>query len=168
MLEWRRHNQNQLDIPHYTGMLKFIDLWAQASETVLHDDQRYLYQPAPSKVRQTYMASDNNCMECGTHKHPLYMCRKFRTLPYEQHAAIVRGKQLCYNCLKSRHIRLQCLSEHKCQQCRKPHHSLLNQYSDFTKAVGVDKGDQGKGKANTIAHYFGDWFPDPTIPFNAS
>ena len=34
MFEWQRHTQEISEVPHYTGILEFIDLRARASETV--------------------------------------------------------------------------------------------------------------------------------------
>ena len=39
---------------------------------------------------------------------------------------LAREHQFCFNCLQSGHFAPQCTSKHNCQECRKPHHTLLH------------------------------------------
>ena len=115
MFEWQRHSQHQEDLPHFSEILKFIDLRAKSSESTVNQSQKRSSQPMLSKTgaqaRPVYVASiGTSCMICKMGKHPLYMCRKFQSLPCEQRMATVRVKQLCHNCLKSGHFKLQCPS----------------------------------------------------------
>ena len=69
---------------------------------------------------------DLSCILCGVGKHPLYRCKKFKSLSPGQHRDLVRRHLLCYNCLQSSHFMPQCASKQKCQKCRKSHHTLLH------------------------------------------
>ena len=128
-------------MPHYAEILEFIDLRARASETVLHEFPKRHLQPVHSKpstqVRTAYVASvDTACISCGVGKHPLYVCRKFKSMSVEKRMNLVIKHQLCFNCLHSGHFTQQCSSDRKCRECRKSNHTLL--HSQFERE-GVAK-----------------------------
>ena len=131
MFEWQKHTQESSDVPHYSKMLEFIDLRARASEAILHEGPKCHAQPVPKKgsalISTSYVANvDTACLSCGVGKHPLYVCRKFKSVSPEQRMNLVRKHQLCFNCLQSGHFAPQCTSKHKCQECQRPHHTLLH------------------------------------------
>ena len=119
----------------------FINLRARASEMVLREFPERRSQPVHSKsstqVGTAYVASvDTACVSCGVGRHPLYVCRKFKSLSAEKRMNLVRTHQLCFNCLHSGHFTQQCSSNRKCRECRKSHHTLL--HSQFERE-GVAK-----------------------------
>ena len=91
---------------------------------------------APRSGRLMWRAIDTACISCGVGKHPLYVCRKFKSMSAEKRMNLVRKHQLCFNCLHSGHFTQQCSSDRKCRECRKPHHTLL--HSQFERE-GVAK-----------------------------
>ena len=119
-------------MPHYAEILEFIDLRVRASKIVFRECPKCHHsQPIPSKnsmpIETIYVANvDTACMSCGVGKHPLYVCRKFGFLLPEQRMDLIRKLQLCNNCLQSNHYRQQCASNRMCQECHKPHHTLLH------------------------------------------
>ena len=130
MFESQRHTQENLDVPHYAEILKFIDLRARASETaVCKPPNRHLQLASKSNtpIRTTYVANAvTACMSCSVGKHPLYVCREFRSASSVQLMNLVREHQFCFNCLKPGHFAPQCASDRKRQKCRKPHHTFLH------------------------------------------
>ena len=146
MFEWQRHTQENSDVPHYAEILDFIDLRARASETVLRELPKRHSQPVHSKsctqVRTAYVASvDTACVSCGVGKHPLYVCRKFKSVSPEKRMDLVRRHQLCFNCLQSGHFTQRCTSDQKCRECHRPHHTLLHsqfQRDGVAKTAGPD------------------------------
>ena len=74
-----------------------------------------------------YLANaGNSCAICNGPTHTLYVCKKFRSLSHDQRIAAVKSNQLCFNCLKLGHHKLQCPVLHRCQVCQRPHHTLLH------------------------------------------
>ena len=86
-----------------------------------------MHSKASTQVRTAYVASvDTACISYCVGKHPLCVCRKFKTVSAEQRMNLVRKHQLCLNCLQSGHFTQQCTSDQKCRECLKPHHMLLH------------------------------------------
>ena len=134
MFEWQRHSQNSVDVPHYSKLLEFLNLRAQASETHLphhkgsprsgnpHDRTGHLLSKAVSAFASNTDPSPN-CILCRTSKHPLYACMALKSLPRERMLSTLKDNSLC---LKPGHFVHDCKSLHHCRKCQKPHHSLLH------------------------------------------
>ena len=79
MFEWQRHSQESTDVPHFTRLLEFLNLRAQASETCASSHKSSHKagnrHPNPPKPVASFAAntsdSSNNCVLCTTTKHPL-------------------------------------------------------------------------------------------------
>ena len=162
MFEWQRHTQENLDVPHYADILEFIDLLARASKAVFRESPKGHSQPQPSKsstqIRTSYVVNvDTACISCGVWKHPLYVCRKFRSVSLEKRMNLVRKHQLCFNCLQSGHFTQQCTSDQKCRECHKPHHTLLHvqfERESVAKSVGREarKSLSAKTEDSSASH----------------
>ena len=90
-------------------------------------------KPTTSFVANTSEKSNSNSVLCKTENHPLYICSKFKTLSHGQMVSILRGNDMCLNCLKPGHFVRQCKSLYRCRKCQKPHHTLLH-----TETTGTD------------------------------
>ena len=97
MFEWQKASQNSTDMPHYTKLLEFLNLRAQASETCSTESKKHpRYEPTRKPVTSlTASATDavTNCYLCKTQKHPLYIFPQFKSLPHERMLATVRFQQ---------------------------------------------------------------------------
>lgn len=149
MFEWQGNTQENLDVPHYTEILKFIDLQARASEMVVCEPPKCHTQStskSDTPIRTTYVVNAvTACMSCGVGKHPLYVCKKFKSVSTEQRMKLVREHQPCFNCLKCGHFLPQSASNPKCQKCHhKPHRKLL--HSSFECNGVVKRADQDAKK----------------------
>ena len=138
MFEWQKHSQDTTDVPHYTKLLEFINLRAQASEATVSghkgpqrsESQYTKRNPPSSKPVESFTASaadsTTNCVLCKTDKHPLYACMRFKSLPHDKMMSTLKTNGLCVNCLRPDHFVKQCKSLHRCRRCQKPHHTLLH------------------------------------------
>ena len=137
MFEWQRHSQESAGLPHFSKILEFLDLRAQASETSVSSHKgsprsgnpdRRGHQPSKPVTAFTANATDSppNYIVCGTREHPLYACTIFKSLSHEKMLSTLRDNNYCLNCLKPGHFVRQCKSLHRCHKCQKPHHSLLH------------------------------------------
>ena len=121
VFEWQKASQDSSTVPHYSVFLEFINLRAQASETISKSRLN------PHKVTSfVTTAAENACSVCKSFSHPLYSCAKFKLLPHEQMMMVVKNQGLCMNCLKPGHYSRHCTSVQKCRRCQKPHHTLLH------------------------------------------
>ena len=132
MFEWQRSSQERSEVPHYSELLKFIDVRAQASEAkapivpVKHFVKQEHKKPA-SPVKPVHVATPSElCIACKTTKHPLHHCSTFRALPHNDMVSLLKANNLCLNCFKSGHFVRQCPSLHRCRRCQGPHHTLLH------------------------------------------
>ena len=92
MFEWQSHSQESLRVPHFSALLDFICSRAQASESLTPDFSRKHHpnhdnkkRPQTSRPVTMFVTTVSTaCIACGTVRHALYTCPKFRSLPHEQ------------------------------------------------------------------------------------
>ena len=150
MFEWQKHSQESSAVPHFTTLLEFINLRAQASESVtpdLHKKRSFQASPTlrgftPRPVTKLMAAVDETCMVCKSGKHPLYGCHKFKSLPHHRMVSTLKSNGLCLNCLKPGHFVRECTSTNRCRKCQRPHHTLLHlevqpEHHESTEAAPV-------------------------------
>ena len=116
--------------PSISGVVDFVNLRAQASETSVPDPGKKhgTKFPRPSfKFVSSYAANVcvSQCIACRE-KHPLYACLKFKGFSPEQRLSMTRDHHLCMNCLSGDHSTKNCSSNYRCKRCQKPHHTLLH------------------------------------------
>ena len=81
MFEWQKHSQDTNDVPHYSTLLEFLNLRAQASESLISDSSkkpRYEVHMGkrsgtPSKAIASFTGAvdtASGCLLCETEKHP--------------------------------------------------------------------------------------------------
>ena len=166
MFEWQKHSQEQTDVPHYQDLLEFINLRAQASETLPSEQNRRFSRGDhnPTKKGMGIMVSkhvtsysvatsdkaSNHCVICKTEKHPLYSCIKFRALPQTSKMSILKSNDLCMNCLKPGHFVKQCKSVYRCKVCQRPHHSLLHVESRSENSRVNDHSNESQPIVNPV------------------
>ena len=149
----QRQSQDANHTPHFDRLLNFLNLKAQAPESFVQGTQKHQVQPNPNvQLRSAYTTNvSSTCNVCGAPKHPLFMCRKFKTFPCEQRINIVKQGDMCFNCLKPGHFN-QRLSGKKCQKCGKTHHTLLHQHSGSNPRVSTSSSNSGdQGESHSLA-----------------
>ena len=139
MFEWQKYSQDSINVPHYQRLLEFINLPAQASEASVSDHKRASQvedhsvkkgsnagKSITSFTASTVNSTGHNCVICKSHKHPLYACLQFKSLPHYEMVSTLKSHHLCMNCLRPGHFVKECTSLHRCRKCQKPHHTLLH------------------------------------------
>lgn len=132
--EWQKHSQEKVgEVPHYEDILEFLNLRAQASESLTGSSKK---SSTPSVKKGGKVASfavsnaesdaRNHCVICTSERHPLYTCPKFKAMSHDDKTSTLKGNKLCLNCLGSGHFVKQCKSSHRCRKCQRPHHTLLH------------------------------------------
>ena len=69
--------------------------------------------------------SDLVCEVCQSNQHPLSSCPQFIKLSLNEKWEYVKGKRVCFLCLKRDHRRIDCESS-KCVTYTGPHHTFLH------------------------------------------
>ena len=85
MFEGQRHRKDSTDVPHYSALLEFLDLRAQTSENAVRRSDHKCQTPmAVNKCyrhTKSYAVNiDDGCVDCKLGRHPLYACKKFKSL----------------------------------------------------------------------------------------
>ena len=129
--EWQKSSQESTDVPHYTELLEFLNLRAQASESTSSEQRRQTdtrKHPSFRSISHTssVSAANNHCVVCKTEKHPLYACTRFKALSRDKVIETLKSNNLCMNCLRPGHYAKQCTSLGKCRRCQRPHHTLIH------------------------------------------
>ena len=128
LFEWQKHSQANSEVPRYQDLLDFIDLRAQVSETSCTSQNKR--QPwndqhvrrSQGKTVTTFATSshpvDNSCVICKTEKHPLYVCKNFKSMSNNDKVSVLKSNGLCMNCLGSGHFKQQCKSIHSARSVK--------------------------------------------------
>ena len=139
-------------MPHHSELLKLLDLQAGVSKFTTCKGVKCLIQNMPHKanglLKPVYLANTfNSCTICSVTKHPLYACRKFRSLSHNQRMVAVKSNQLCFNCLKSGLVKQECPLLQRCQVCHRPHQTLL--YLDDDRQAPTTAGRQSQQRSHS-------------------
>ena len=138
LFEWQKHSQEKVEeVPHYQELLDFINLRAQASESLVDPSKKhsvpYVRKPAQfGKVASFTAAND----ESGGHIHvssaSLDGTHSTRVqssgcmMSHDDKFSTLKKNNLCLNCFGCDHFVKQCKSFHRCRKCERPHHTLLH------------------------------------------
>ena len=124
-IEWKKEHKDRTKTPDIETLMKFLNERAQAiasENTTTKRSQKQDYSNNKRSKSVTYVAHSSFPFSCAVCKgrHPLYVCTRFKAMPRDQMASIVRDNNLCFNCLHPGHSTRQCASSHRCQKCQKP------------------------------------------------
>ena len=124
MFDWQKHTSSSTSVPHFTELLEFINLCAQASELdntkkpTNHEVRKSYSKPITSFAANASPLTGKPCPLCKTDIHPLFSCTKFKSLSHDHMIATVKENKLCINCLRPEHFSKQCKSLHKSKSVR--------------------------------------------------
>lgn len=75
------------------------------------------------------------CLGCKKSGHPLFFCKRFLSLPFNERWRLVKEKGICQLCLCEQHSIMEC-QDGDCGQCSEPHNSTLC-------AISIEKKKNG-------------------------
>lgn len=116
--------------PTFQSLIKFIHGRSQVMQ--LSNPSSYSSPSAPTRpssrshpiLALTSSSSKTTC-DC-TSSHPLFQCPRFRSKSPSSRRSFLKGKILCFNCLRSGHVVGECPSSSRCRKCQGKHHTLLH------------------------------------------
>lgn len=85
-------------------------------------------------------AKNKSCVMCEG-AHTIYACPEFKENTPVQRHEIARQRRLCFNCLAPGHRTDTCKCETRCQECKKPHHTLIHGFWLTKAAESSDSED---------------------------
>ena len=94
---------------------------------------------SPERIKSSETQRIKRCMACDSVSHVVWRCENFIKRSLSDRKALVRQKNLCFNCLGIGHIARNCSRQRKCRTCSKVHHSLLHPTEEQGKAASVFK-----------------------------
>lgn len=83
-----------------------------------------------NSARAFFTNTSKNCVVCKQNSHPLYKCKKFANMSIQDRIKVVKGNNLCFNCLRN-HGKSEC-AYRLCPKCNKNHNSMLH-IDDYQK-----------------------------------
>ena len=119
LFEWQKHSQKKVEeVPHYQELLDFINLRAQASESLVDPSKKHTVPSARKpaqfgKVASFTAVNDESggrgpCVLCISGRHPLYACPKFKVMSHDDKISTLKKNNLCLNCFGCDHYVKQC------------------------------------------------------------
>lgn len=144
--------RNTTNLPTLSEFLDFLEKRCQAFETLLPNAVQRVPLDKPTSKGNVYphkaslvassvpkdfstykpktsQKANSVCTYCKSTEHKIYKCPEFLLLSDVQRTTFARGKQLCLNCLGTRHSSQNCNSSILCRFCSARHHSLLHRQS---------------------------------------
>ncbi|KAF2878905.1 hypothetical protein ILUMI_27265 [Ignelater luminosus] len=122
------------EVPDIKDLTKFLTQRCQVLESVESNNQqtnsnsKFSHKPSNDKYQpKTYVhlaANRPQCQICSE-QHFIYNCNKLKGLPVKSRLAEIRKLKLCINCLRSNHVKQECLSS-GCKICSRKHNTLLH------------------------------------------
>ena len=104
MFEWQKASQGSADVPHYTKLLEFLNLRAQASESASSESRKSAKNDHPLAKRRlpnratSFIASTSgtasSCVLCKSEKHPLYACTRFKAMSHDRMITVIKVRSL--------------------------------------------------------------------------
>ena len=97
-------------MPHYSDLLSFFDLHAQASEGQSESSQRkhprteHQKNTSGSSVSVFMSSISEACIVCKVAKHPLYSCPTFCLMSHGEMVSLLKSHNFCLYCMKSGHF----------------------------------------------------------------
>jgi len=123
--EWNKSLGKSREFASYEDIYEFLTICTR-SRPDTSDTSDAADTKARTKSRLTVNSvSVSTCVDCAG-SHNLVACEDFRSKPVAQRNALVKKKQVCFNCLRSNHYTSKCPSKSRCVHCRRKHHSLLH------------------------------------------
>ena len=142
--QWARkvanHRENTEDYPSFNDFVEFLT----QEDKIVHDPLFRRLQGSESiKERRKGLsfASGSSseipnpeesrgrgfgtCLYCGN-RHPLHICEKFGSKPFEDRRHFIRDNQLCFGCLVKGHISRNCRGRKSCQVCGESHPTSMH------------------------------------------
>ncbi|XP_045541516.1 uncharacterized protein LOC123723018 [Papilio machaon] len=82
-----------------------------------------------SSTKALHVVSKISCPLCSE-EHLLCRCKRFIQESVDQRRQIAKNHGLCFNCLRSSHLNINCRMNIKCKTCNRKHHTLLHKKLD--------------------------------------
>jgi len=123
--EWNKSLEKSKEFASYAQIHEFLTIWTRGCP-----DETKASDAVDSKARGRTRLSVNSVsvptyVNCASFHH-LTVCDDFLSKSIAQCSALVKKKQVSFNCLRSSHYTSKCPSKLRCVHCRRKHHSLLH------------------------------------------
>jgi len=127
---------------HRCTALESVTPRSKPNEPKQHNDR---------KPTRAYLSIKLTCEVCKE-SHPTSQCNTFKQWSTEENYNFVKSKQLCINCLSSKHLIKDC-SSHGCNICGKWHHTLLHRNKDLSLGHKNTSHTSSRSEENVQATY---------------
>ena len=118
------------------------------------DKPEYKKQEYRKHERKSIVATTNiqkiSCNLCKE-KHRFFKCQQYKDFTPKRKFEFVKGKELCFNCLKDDHFTGKCSSKNTCFQrgCNERHHTTLHDYFMERKQTRNERDDKQNNQGNS-------------------
>jgi len=120
--EWFKSLGKSREYPSYKEMHEFLTIYIRELSRASDANPERMRIESRSSVKNV---SATVCVNCNG-SHNLARCEAFLSKSITQRNALVKKKQVCFNCLRPGHFISKCPSRSRCTHCRRMHHSLLH------------------------------------------
>ena len=162
------HLGEQQEMPTFKQLVSFLDTDMRVLETAHASDST----PKPHNTSQSakpksYRKAQTHVMSaepvdkvrrkpmrvcpCCKEQHNLSNCERYRAMVVPQRRNLITSQGMCKNCLKPKHVAVECRAPGRCYSCGQKHHISLHAEPHHAAAAAAasNKGDGSSRGANT-------------------
>jgi len=123
--EWNKSLGKSKEFTSYEQIYEFLTIWTHEFSDTMKAPDISLVKARVKSRPSIDSISVSTCVNCSG-SHNLITCEDFLSKSIARRNALVKRKQVCFNCLQPGHFTLTCLSRSRCTHCNRIHHSLLH------------------------------------------
>lgn len=118
----RKDPTNPRPKPQYSEMFKSRKVFTTVIVPTKTENEQTVTKAQPVSVD----GFNKPCVYCEREQHSLTACKKFKSKPHKDKIGFLRSKGLCFACLKYGHMSSSCKQKLRCEECSRPHPTLLH------------------------------------------
>lgn len=135
--------QHYFRYPSFAQFVSFLSMEADIAcdpVTTLQQERKVCSQATVHSGRTlqtSAVAEVNLCVYCQMSNHKLHKCSKFKRKSHSEKETFIKEKSLCFGCLALGHVSRSCKNRMTCDECHKPHPTILHKEgTPESKAAG--------------------------------
>ncbi|XP_062541483.1 uncharacterized protein LOC134209518 [Armigeres subalbatus] len=95
---WETEHRSK-EVPKFDKLMDFLKNHCTVLRSLIGESFGQPEQKKATRVSTSYAGVQSSCLLCGEGQHPLFQCKRFRSMKVDDRRSTVKSSQLCFNCL---------------------------------------------------------------------